>query len=258
MIVTTSWDDGDVLDERVADLLDKHGIRGTFYLARSFRPNRLPEKNIRALAKRHEIGAHTLSHPDLTVLSRAAKRNEIEGSKKWLEDITGETVAMFCYPFGRFDADVKTLVAEAGFKGARTARQFVVVPPTDRFELSTTLQVHPALVRRDTAWDLGACLFRSPSGHGHWRPSLGVAAAILRDWPRFAEILFRLSIREVGHIFHLWGHSWEIEATNMWRHLDSFLTFVSSFECCFEINHGIRSDEAALAYKPAQMSGTLR
>jgi len=238
MIVTTSWDDGDILDERVADLLDRHGIRGTFYLARSCRSNRLSEGSIRALAKRHEIGAHTLSHPDLTLLSRAAKANEIEGGKKWLEDVIGETVAMFCYPFGRFDAETKALVAEAGFKGARTARQFVVAPPIDRFELSTTLQVHPSLLRRDTARDLGAYVFKSPDDHARWRPSLGAAVAILRGWPHLAEMLFQLSVRDRKHIFHLWGHSWEIEAMHMWEPLDSFLGFISSFDCRFETNCG--------------------
>ena len=41
---------------------------------------------------RHEIGAHTLTHPDLTRLSRAAKKDEIEGGKKWLEDVIGDPV----------------------------------------------------------------------------------------------------------------------------------------------------------------------
>src|SRR5438105_846133 len=101
MIVTTSWDDGDVLDDRIADLLDRHGLAGTFYIARSHRPRRMPDTRIRALAARHEIAAHSLNHPDLTLLSRADKRQEIEGSRKWLEDVTGEPVSMFCYPFGR-------------------------------------------------------------------------------------------------------------------------------------------------------------
>src|SRR5205807_1339034 len=151
-----SWDDGDILDERVADLLDRHGIRGTFYLARSCRSNRLSEKSIRALAKRHEIGAHTLSHPDLTLLSSAAKANEIEGGKKWLEDVIGETVAMFCYPFGRFDMETKASVAKAGFIGARTTRQFVLVPQLDRFALATTLHAHPIVLGRANARDFCA------------------------------------------------------------------------------------------------------
>jgi peptidoglycan-N-acetylglucosamine deacetylase len=246
MIVTTSWDDGDILDERVADLLDRHGIRGTFYLARKFRSHRLPDKRIRALAARHEIGAHTLSHPDLTLLSRDAKKNEIEGSKKWLEDVTGQAVSMFCYPFGRFDADTKTLVAEAGFKGARTARQFVVASPTDRFELATTLQVHPVLLRRHTARDLRTYLFRSSDGHHRRRAAFGTASAVLRGWSWFAESLFQLPTREAEGIFHLWGHSWEVEATSMWGQLDSFLSFVSGFDCRFETNGGPRSHSRAV------------
>jgi peptidoglycan/xylan/chitin deacetylase (PgdA/CDA1 family) len=236
MIITTSWDDGDILDERVADLLDRYGIRGTFYLARTCRPNRLPEKRIRALATRHEIGGHTLSHPDLTQLSRMAKENEIESGKKWLEDVIGESVDMFCYPFGRFDAETKASVARAGFKGARTTRQFVLAPQTDRFAVATTLHAHPMVLRRDNARDFGAYVFNSSVGRNRWRGSLGVAASMLRGWPRFAETLFRMSGLEPDAVFHLWGHSWEIEASNMWEQLNTFLKSISSSDCRFETN----------------------
>jgi peptidoglycan/xylan/chitin deacetylase (PgdA/CDA1 family) len=240
MIITTSWDDGDILDERVADLLDRHGIRGTFYLARTCRPNRLPEKRIRALATRHEIGGHTLSHPDLTLLSRMAKENEIESGKKWLEDVTGETVAMFCYPFGRFDTETKASVAKAGFKGARTTRQFVLAPPTDRFAVATTLHAHPMVLRRDNARDFAAYVFNSSAGRNRWRGSSGVAASMRRGWPGFAETLFRRSARDPDAVFHLWGHSWEIEASNMWEQLNTFLKFISSFNCRFETNGDVQ------------------
>jgi peptidoglycan/xylan/chitin deacetylase (PgdA/CDA1 family) len=239
MIITTSWDDGDILDERVADLLDRHGIRGTFYLARKFRPNRLPEERIRALATRHEIGAHTVSHPDLTLLSRMAKENEIESGKKWLEDVTGETVAMFCYPFGRFDTETKASVAKAGFRGARTTRQFVLAPRTDRFAVATTLHAHPMVLRRDNARDFAAYVFNLDR-RNRWRGSLGIAASMLRGWPRFAETLFRMSAIDPDAVFHLWGHSWEIEASNMWEQLDTFLKLISSFDCRFETNGDVQ------------------
>lgn len=31
LIITTSWDDGHPLDLKIAELLDKYGINGTFY-----------------------------------------------------------------------------------------------------------------------------------------------------------------------------------------------------------------------------------
>jgi peptidoglycan/xylan/chitin deacetylase (PgdA/CDA1 family) len=240
MIITTSWDDGDILDERVADLLDRHGIRGTFYVTRRFRPHRLPDERIRALATRHEIGGHTLSHPDLTRLSRAAKENEIASGKKWLEDVTGKTVAMFCYPFGRFDTETKASVAKAGFKGARTTRQFVLARQPDRFALATTLHAHPMVLRCDNARDFGAYILSSTGGANRWRGSLGVVTSMLRGWPRFAEALFRRAARDPDAVFHLWGHSWEIEASNMWGQLDSFLRCVSSVDARFETNEEVQ------------------
>ena len=183
---------------------------------------------------------HTLSHPDLTRLSRAAKENEIASGKKWLEDVTGKTVAMFCYPFGRFDTETKASVAKAGFKGARTTRQFVLAPQPDRFALATTLHAHPMVLRRDNARDFGAYFLSSTGGANRWRGSLGVVTSMLRGWPRFAEALFRRAARDPDAVFHLWGHSWEIEASNMWGQLDSFLRCVSSVAARFETNEEVQ------------------
>jgi peptidoglycan/xylan/chitin deacetylase (PgdA/CDA1 family) len=236
VIVTTSWDDGDILDEYIADLLDRYGISGTFYLARTFRRNRLSDDRIRHLALRHEIGAHTLTHPDLTQLSRAPKKNEIEGSKKWLEDVTGEPVAMFCYPFGRFDAEAKEIVARAGYEGARTTRQFALASSADRYAIATTLHVHPMPLRRSNARDFGAYLFKSSVQRGPWHAGIGITVSMLRGWSHCAELLFRLSMLEPDAVFHLWGHSWEIEASNMWGQLEAFLRFLGGFNCQSQTN----------------------
>lgn len=67
LIVTTSWDDGSYLDLRLSSLLDKYGIKGTFYISPyyEYRERSLTENEIILLSKRGEIGAHTLTHPYL-------------------------------------------------------------------------------------------------------------------------------------------------------------------------------------------------
>lgn len=64
------------------------------------------------------IGAHTVNHPDLTILSTPEKKKEIVDSKKQLEDLVGQEVKYFSYPFGRFDREAVDLVREAGYQAA--------------------------------------------------------------------------------------------------------------------------------------------
>lgn len=236
MIVTTSWDDGDMLDDRVADLLDRHGLRGTFYITRNHRPKTLPHHRIRAIAERHEIGAHTLNHPDLTLLHRRDKREEIEGSKNWLEDVTGDAVPMFCYPFGRFDAEIKRLVAEAGFVGARTTRQFVLAAEFDRFMMATTLQVYPALLRRCSLSDFAKFLINWPQDWADWRGHTTILRSNRTGWSRFGTSILERTQESSRSLFHLWGHSWEINQFGMWQELDGFLRLLGKFARWAETN----------------------
>jgi peptidoglycan/xylan/chitin deacetylase (PgdA/CDA1 family) len=67
-----------------------------------------------------EIGAHTVTHPDLTTLSGAELEAEIGGSKRALERRLGTEIDFFCYPSGRYDEETIAAVRDAGFTGATT------------------------------------------------------------------------------------------------------------------------------------------
>ncbi len=72
-----------------------------------------------------EIGAHSLTHPDLTRLTDDDLRREIEEGGRILEELTGRPVRSFAYPLGRYDERVVRAVRRAGYSYA------VVVEPLD-------------------------------------------------------------------------------------------------------------------------------
>ncbi|HEX9109363.1 MAG TPA: polysaccharide deacetylase family protein [Longimicrobiales bacterium] len=70
-----------------------------------------------------EVGAHTRTHPRLPELAAHEQQAEIAGSKAELEQLLGEPVDQFCYPYGELDERVVATVAQAGFAGATTTRR---------------------------------------------------------------------------------------------------------------------------------------
>jgi len=67
-----------------------------------------------------DIGAHAVTHPFLSVMSPEDQSAEIVGSRKKLEDILGNCVDAFSYPYGNFSAETVRIVAAAGFVTALT------------------------------------------------------------------------------------------------------------------------------------------
>ena len=85
-----------------------------------------------------EIGAHTLTHPQLSALDRDAQRQEIRGSRVALQEAVGADVVSFAYPYGArsdYTRESVALVAEAGFSGACATVPGAVRRSSDRFEL---------------------------------------------------------------------------------------------------------------------------
>ena len=82
---TSSWDDGFPSDLRVADLLKKYDLQGTFFVPVVNKENRpvLKANEVAHLAASFEIGGHTFSHSYLRdKLSLEEIRTEIWNGKK--------------------------------------------------------------------------------------------------------------------------------------------------------------------------------
>jgi glycosyltransferase involved in cell wall biosynthesis/peptidoglycan/xylan/chitin deacetylase (PgdA/CDA1 family) len=215
VIVTTSWDDGHKLDLKLASLLRRYKIGATFYVSPQTRefphPERLAAEDIRQLAEDFEIGAHTMTHPHLDRLDAVTARREIVDSKETLELILGRSLRSFCYPYGAYSEETKRLVDEAGFSRARGVRRFTT-RSVDRLALGTSADTFDH--RRD-----GMSSVLELCGRRPWR------ALRLHRWDNLAKEVFAQA-RERGGVFHLWGHSREIEAHHDWERLEVFLAWL--------------------------------
>jgi len=67
-----------------------------------------------------EFGAHTVTHPRLTRIPLGKAKEEIEQSKKEIEDKIGKEVKHFAYPYGDFNEALIEIVRETGFLSAVT------------------------------------------------------------------------------------------------------------------------------------------
>jgi peptidoglycan-N-acetylglucosamine deacetylase len=218
--LTISVDDGHPTDLRTADLLESLNLKATFYIPKT-NPERevMNPANIREIAGRFDIGAHTGSHLPLRSMDNAGALSEIEGGKHWLEDLTGQRVSAFCYPRGKFNSRTRNLVKKAGFTGARTCMFNLHEFPKDPFlwGLSTHAYSHSAGIQ-----------FR----HALLEKNLKGALNFIRhhkcatDWVEH----FGMAIEYVatkGGIAHLFFHSWEIEEQGQWRRLTDLLREVA-------------------------------
>ena len=66
------------------------------------------------------FAAHTRTHPFLPTLGASALREEVDGSRRELEDLVEAPVDIFAYPGGHHDPAVREAVAAAGFTTAFT------------------------------------------------------------------------------------------------------------------------------------------
>jgi peptidoglycan/xylan/chitin deacetylase (PgdA/CDA1 family) len=127
-----SFDDGMRNNHSIAlPILSSYGIAATVYVTISFiggvspwigpkSDNRmLSEDEIRELARAGwELGAHTITHPDLSALDYDACRREIEKSRTALERIAGTRVETFAYPFGRYGPAAIAAARDSGLLAA--------------------------------------------------------------------------------------------------------------------------------------------
>lgn len=90
------------------------------------------------------IGSHTISHARLTEIAVKQAREEIQASKKSLEDMFGVAVEHFCYPYGDWSPVIRDLVREAGYRTACTVLSGVNRPDDDPWSLRRIFVRYPS------------------------------------------------------------------------------------------------------------------
>ena len=218
-LITTSWDDGHPLDFRLAALLHKYNLRGTFYIPKYNAEHQvMSAQQVAELAKGFEIGGHTINHIRLHTTDTQTLQNEIGGCYNWLSDVLGYQPQSFCFPGGVFHSKAVEAVKTSGYKVARTTELLSIKTATVEDLTPTTLQVyehstftyakHLAKRRRWTnllQWLRSYSLYRLPA----------LTESYLNQ------------VEKNGGCFHLWGHSWEIEEFDLWDKLEELFRIIS-------------------------------
>ncbi|HEU5098299.1 MAG TPA: polysaccharide deacetylase family protein [Roseiflexaceae bacterium] len=124
--IALTFDDGyeDAYTEALP-VLQRYGLLATFYIVTNFvgQPGYMTWEQVAALRDAGmEIGAHTVSHLDLTSLDWDTASFEIGQSKAELDRRLGINVTSFCYPTGLYNGTLEEQVRAAGFANATTTR----------------------------------------------------------------------------------------------------------------------------------------
>jgi hypothetical protein len=125
---------------------------------------------------------------------------------------------MFCYPRGRYDSNVVRALKDIGYSGARTVRMLATRLDFDPFEMPTTVQIFP---HPKSNYLKNVARMRRIEGLQTYlaqRTNLG-------NWLELGKRLFD-SVLQNGGIWHLYGHSWEIDELGLWKDLEQMLDYV--------------------------------
>jgi peptidoglycan-N-acetylglucosamine deacetylase len=215
--ITTSWDDGHPLDLKLCSLLKDYGMNATVYIPITNPENKvISSDTIKTIAKDFEIGSHTYNHTSLTQVEEDKMVYELTESKSVLESIVRKEVVSFCYPWGLYDKKVTEKVKESGYKLARTAKSMCT-------NLSRPLEYAPTIHALD--YDLISKSSRLLTASDRsLAAKLILYGNIFKRWDMIAKKSLD-HVLENGGIWHLWGHSWEIDRYDNWTCLSNILEY---------------------------------
>lgn len=190
--LTFSYDDGEIFDRKLAELLRSHGMKGTFHLnSGNLEPGgkgnyHVGTEELKEVYEGHEIACHGVQHRNPTTLTRQQLLLELQDDRKALEKLTGRLVQGMSYAFGSYSPEVIEVAKIAGIKYSRTVNStHGFFPPAD------FMQWHPTCHHDDRLLELGDSF-------------LNVAG--------FYEL----------PLMYVWGHSFEFGRSGDWSVIEAF------------------------------------
>lgn len=199
--VTVSYDDGTRSDLRLAEMIDKYGMRATFNICSTSvgRENNLSKDELLDLISRgHEIANHGANHLALGISSHLDGIRDVLDCRLGLEGLLDRNITGFAYPdtmrniSGENYESIRSYLKALGISYARLAGK-----DNDLFSLPEDFH----------AW--------MPTAH-HNNPDL--FEYIDKFLALDEEKLYRASRHP--RLFYLWGHSSEFENAGNWDRLE--------------------------------------
>lgn len=142
-LISLTFDDGYADNLKTAlPILERFEIPATIFVSAAFIKKRdqrfLSLADLRFLAEHPliSIGAHGFEHVKLAECGEEQITLELNASKFFLEDVTGDTVKFLSYPNGSFNDSVKLIAKQVGYKAGFTSRMGSVRKGRDAFEVS--------------------------------------------------------------------------------------------------------------------------
>lgn len=185
--LTMSFDDGRQQDERLIEMFNKYGIKGTFHLnGKKFLSYSDEElRKTAAIYEGHEVSCHTLHHPHLEHMPIQLCTKEIVEDKAILEKMCGYIVRGMSYPFGTYSEDAVSAMRAGGMEYSRT------VGGTLKFEL--------------------------PKDFLTWSPTTHYCGDLFGLLEKFNNTPW-ISLP----VYYIWGHSYELDTHNNWDRFEDF------------------------------------
>lgn len=117
-----------------------------------------------------ECGAHSVTHPQLDILSLSAARREIVMSRQTLAEHLGHPITSFAYPHGYHSKATRRLVKKAGYRAACAVKDAFSSAVDDRLTLARlVITAETNLLRLLASPALPAVPFREGLSTKGWR-----------------------------------------------------------------------------------------
>lgn len=199
MRIMQCWDDGDVDDIRLVEILKKHGAKATFNITPGewkserrlghtykgiYPVYRLTLDEIPQVYEGFCIGGHSMTHPFLDKIDPGWARIELTACKKYIGETFGQSACGMAWPVGAYNDTVRELAREAGYLYARTTGNAGI-----HLNLEDPMALHPH------------CNFQAED-----------------FWERFK------AVKAVDGDFYFWGHSFQLMNKEAgWQELDRMM-----------------------------------
>lgn len=209
--VTFSYDDGIEQDCRLAALLNRYGLKGTFNLNTGIQTEessfelagiqirRMNQQDIGTLYQGHEIAVHGLTHASVSGMTEEELDRELGQDIENITRLYGEKPVGMAYAYGAWEETAVKWLREHGIRYART------VDSTHDFRMPD----EPLLLQ--------------PTCHHREEGLFQLAERFLQEELQEGQ----------QRLFYIWGHSYEFDINNDWDRMEEFCRVISGREDVF-------------------------